>query len=328
MREYTRFFDEEDGAVVALGVLPFFHIYGMTCIQFMTLAHGGTVVTMPKFDMESFLGMIERYKVTWVPVVPPIVLGLAKHPAVGKFDISSLKIVSSGAAPLGEALAKEAEKRAQFQISQGYGMTEASPTTHMMPTRIPNFKVGSAGWVIPNTEVMVVDPVTQKPLGVGQSGELWIRGPQVMKGYWNQPQATAESITKDGWYRTGDLGYVDEDGYFFIVDRMKELIKYKGMQVAPAELEGLLLTHPAVADAAVIPSPDEEAGEVPKAFVVLKPGQQAGAEDIMAFVAGKVAPHKRIRLVEFAAEVPKSASGKILRRVLIDRERAKRAPNA
>jgi len=168
---------------------------------------------------------------------------------------------------------------------------------------------------------MIVDPVTLQPLGVNQPGELWIRGPQIMKGYLNQPDATAESITPEGWYRTGDIGHVDAEGYFFIVDRLKELIKYKGMQVAPAELEALVLTHPAVADAAVIPSPDEEAGEVPKAFVVLKPGQQVTAQALMDFVAAHVAPHKRIRRVEFITQVPKSAAGKILRRILVQQER-------
>lgn len=325
MREYVELFDEQAGPTVALGLLPFFHIYGMVVLQLLPLVHGATIVTMPKFDMEGFLGLIEKYRVTWAPVVPPIVLGLAKHPAVDKFDLSSLRVIASGAAPLGEGLALEATKRVGCKITQGYGMTEASPVTHMMPSRLPGYKVGSAGWVVPNTEVMVVDPVTQKPLGVGQSGEFWIRGPQIMKGYLNQPQATAAAITPDGWYRTGDIGYVDPDGYFFLLDRLKELIKYKGMQVAPAELEALVLTHPAVADAAVIPIPDEEAGEIPKAFVVLKPGQQVAAEDIMNFVSGKVAPYKRIRRLEFTSEIPKSAAGKILRRVLIDQERMKRA---
>jgi acyl-CoA synthetase (AMP-forming)/AMP-acid ligase II len=308
-----------------LGVLPFFHIYGMVVIQLLVLSQGATLITMPKFDMEEFLGIVQKYKITVAPLVPPIVLGLAKHPAVDKYDLSSLRTIFCGAAPLGEGVAMEAAKRVGCRVVQGYGMTEASPVTHLTPSRLPNYKVASAGWVAPNTEVMVVDPVTNKPLGVGQPGELWIRGPQIMKGYLNQPQATADSITPEGWYRTGDIGHVDAEGYFFVVDRLKELIKYKGMQVAPAELEALVLTHPAVADVAVIPSPDEEAGEVPKAFVVLKAGQQATAEDLMAFVAGKVAPHKRIRLLDFVSQIPKSASGKILRRVLVDQERKRRA---
>lgn len=310
---------------ISLGVLPFFHIYGMVVIQLLVLAQGATLITMPKFDMEEFLGIVQKYKITVAPLVPPIVLGLAKHPAVAKYDLSSLHTIFCGAAPLGEGVAMEAAKRVGCKVCQGYGMTEASPVTHLTPSKLPNYKVASSGWVVPNTEVMVVDPVTQKPLGVGQPGELWIRGPQIMKGYLNQPKATAESITPEGWYRTGDIGQVDQDGYFFVVDRLKELIKYKGMQVAPAELEALVLTHPAVADVAVIPSPDEEAGEVPKAFIVLKPGQQATAEDIMSFVAGKVAPHKRIRRLDFVPQIPKSASGKILRRMLVDQERKAKA---
>jgi acyl-CoA synthetase (AMP-forming)/AMP-acid ligase II len=310
---------------VTLAVLPFFHIYGMVVILLFVLAEGGTLITMPRFDMEEFLATVQKYKITVAPLVPPIVVGLAKHPAVDKYDLSSLRGIFCGAAPLGEAVATEASRRIGCRIAQGYGMTEASPVTHLSPSRKPDFKVASCGWVAPNTEVMVVDPVTQKPLGVGQPGELWIRGPQIMKGYLGRPEDTAASITPEGWYRTGDIGHVDSEGYFYVVDRIKELIKYKGMQVAPAELEALVLTHPAVADAAVIPSPDEEAGEVPKAFIVLKPGQQATAQDLMSFVAGKVAPHKRIRLLEFIAQIPKSASGKILRRVLVDQERKSRA---
>ena len=310
---------------VSIAVLPFFHIYGMVVVQMYVLAVGGTLVTMPRFDMEEFLGAIQKYKITLAPLVPPIVLGLAKHPLVDKYDLSSLRIIFCGAAPLGEAVAKEAAARVHCKVVQGYGMTEASPVTHLSPSGLPNFKVASSGWVVPNTEVMVVDPVSLQPLGIDQEGELWIRGPQIMNGYLNQPQATRDSITPDGWYRTGDIGSADSEGYFYIVDRLKELIKYKGMQVAPAELEALVLTHPAVADAAVIPSPDEEAGELPKAFIVLKVGQQVSAEAIMDFVAGRVAPHKRIRRLEFIAQIPKSASGKILRRMLVDQERKARA---
>jgi acyl-CoA synthetase (AMP-forming)/AMP-acid ligase II len=310
---------------VSIAVLPFFHIYGMVVVQLFVLSQGASLVTLPKFDMEEFLATVQKYKVTIAPLVPPIVLGLAKHPIVDKYNVSSLRLIFCGAAPLGEGVSLEASKRVGCKVSQGYGMTEASPVTHLSPCKKPDFKRASSGWVVPNTEVQVMDPVMLKPLGVGESGELWIRGPQIMKGYLNRPDATADSITKEGWYRTGDIGYADEQGYFFIVDRLKELIKYKGMQVAPAELEALVLTHPAVADVAVIPSPDEEAGEVPKAFIVLKAGQQATAETLMEFVAGKVAPHKRIRRLEFIQQIPKSASGKILRRVLVQQERQSRA---
>jgi acyl-CoA synthetase (AMP-forming)/AMP-acid ligase II len=315
-------FKEND---VSIAVLPFFHIYGMVVVQMYVLAVGGTLVTMPRFDMEEFLATIQKYKVTLAPLVPPIVLGLAKHPLVNKYDLSSLRLIFCGAAPLGEEVAREAAARVHCRVVQGYGMTEASPVTHLSPSALPDFKLAASGWAVPNTEVMIVDTATLQPLGVGQEGELWIRGPQIMKGYLNQPKATRDSITPEGWYRTGDIGSVDAGGYFYIVDRLKELIKYKGLQVAPAELEALVLTHPAVADAAVIPSPDEEAGEVPKAFIVLRSGQQASADEIMGFVSAKVAPHKRVRRLEFIAQIPKSASGKILRRVLVEQERKARA---
>jgi acyl-CoA synthetase (AMP-forming)/AMP-acid ligase II len=273
----------------------------------------------------EFLTFVQKYRVTVLPLVPPIVLGLVRHPAVAQFDLSSVRLVFSGAAPLGEDLARALGDKLGCPVVQGYGMTEASPVTHLSPTRNAPLKPGSAGKIVPSTEVKIVEVESGRDaeLPVGKEGELWIRGPQIMKGYLNRPQETADSIDRDGWYHTGDVGYVDEDGYFFIVDRTKELIKYKGMQVAPAELEALLLTHPAILDAAVVRRADEEAGEVPKAYVVRKPdeaSQAATGEAIMGWVAQRVAPHKRIRHLEFIDQVPKSASGKILRRVLIDRD--------
>jgi acyl-CoA synthetase (AMP-forming)/AMP-acid ligase II len=252
------------------------------------------------------------------------VLGLVKHPAVAQFDLSSVRLVFSGAAPLGEDVQRELSKKLGCPVVQGYGMTEASPVTHLSPTRNAPIKPGSCGCVVPNTEVKIADIVTGHELSQHQEGELLIRGPQIMKGYLNRPDETAACLDADGWYHTGDVGYVDEDGYFFIVDRTKELIKYKGLQVAPAELEALLVTHPAVLDVAVVRKADEEAGEVPKAYVVLKPddGSRATTADvIMQWVAARVAPHKRIRHLEFIDQIPKSASGKILRRVLIDQEK-------
>jgi 4-coumarate--CoA ligase len=203
---------------------------------------------------------------------------------------------------------------------QGYGLTETSPVSHATPPGA--YKPGSVGLLIPCTECRVVDPATGTDVGVGKDGEIWIRGPQVMAGYLNNPEATGITIDAEGWLHTGDIGHVDDDGHWYIVDRLKELIKYKGFQVPPAELEALLLTHPAVADAAVIPVADEEAGEVPKAFVVLKPGGDVPAEELQEFVADHVASYKQIRYVEFLDAIPKSASGKILRRVLRDREAA------
>jgi acyl-CoA synthetase (AMP-forming)/AMP-acid ligase II len=308
---------------VVMAVLPFFHIYGMVVVMMLGLAQGATVVSMPRFDLMEFLGLIQKHRVTILPIVPPIVLGLVKHPAVAQFDLSSVRLVFSGAAPLGEDIARALSRKLGCPVVQGYGMTEASPVTHLSPTRDAPVKPGSIGKVVPGTEVKMVDVGTGAEVGKRQEGELLIRGPQVMKGYLNRPQDTAASIDREGWYHTGDVGYVDDEDWFYIVDRTKELIKYKGLQVAPAELEALLLTHPAVLDAAVVRTADEEAGEVPKAYIVLKPdATPVGAEALMAWVAERVAPHKRIRHVEFTDQIPKSASGKILRRVLIDRERA------
>ena len=308
---------EED---VIIGVLPFFHIYGMTVIMNIAIHLGATIVTMPRFDLEEFLTLLQNHKVTRAYLVPPIILGLAKHPVVDKYDLDSLEVIMSGAAPLSGDLAQAASERLGAVVMQGYGLTETSPVTHMIPDEPGSDRPGSIGFLLPNTEAKFVDVESQEELGAGHTGELWIRGPQVMKGYLNNVEATRHTIDDDGWLHTGDIGYVDQDGYFFLVDRLKELIKYKGFQVPPAELEAVLLSHPAIADAAVIPVPDEEAGEIPKAYVVLD--ESISEDDIMTFVAEKVAPHKKIRLVEVTDEIPKSASGKILRRVLIERERA------
>jgi acyl-CoA synthetase (AMP-forming)/AMP-acid ligase II len=306
----------EGDAVLAF--LPFFHIYGMQVLMNGALCQGAKVVTMPRFDLEQFLTLCQEHHVNRAFVAPPIVLALAKHPLVDKYNLSDLKQVFSGAAPLGAELALEAGARLGCEVVQGYGMTELSPVSHS--TLTGQFKPGTIGVLTPSTEARIVDPESGNDQGVGEGGEIWVRGPQVMPGYLNNPEATAGTIDSDGWLHTGDVGHVDEDGHFTIVDRLKELIKYKGFQVPPAELEALLVTHPDVADAAVIGIPDEEAGELPKAFITLREGATATAEDIQAFVADNVAHYKRVRLVEFIPEIPKSASGKILRRFLRDGE--------
>ncbi len=304
-------------------VLPLFHIYGLVVVLNMGLYTGSTIVMMPRFELESFLKATQDYEVTLAHLVPPIVLALSKHPVVDNYRLPKLRTIFSGAAPLGEELTKACMERLGCSVRQGYGMTETSPVTHSSPAPPKTIKFGSVGVPAPNTECKIVDLDTGEALGRGQRGEVCVRGPQVMKGYLNNPEATAQTIDADGWLHTGDIGYVDEDGHFFIVDRAKELIKYKGLQVAPAELEAILVTHPCVADAAVIPYPDEEAGEVPKAIVVLR--QPSEPEAILEFVAERVAPYKKIRYVEFVDTIPKSPSGKILRRVLVDMERAKTA---
>jgi acyl-CoA synthetase (AMP-forming)/AMP-acid ligase II len=304
-----------------IAILPFFHIYGMVVLMSYGLYKGTTLVTMPRFDLEQFLQLMQDYKITRAYLVPPIVLALAKHPLVDKYDLSNLKVVLSGAAPLSAEVSQACADRLNCVICQGYGMTEMSPVTHMDSEDPAKIKMGAIGFLLPNTTAKIIDTKSGAELGQGEEGEILMNGPQKMKGYLNNPDATVASIDEEGWYHTGDVGYVDEDGYFHTVDRVKELIKYKGMQVAPAELEAVLLTNPAIIDAAVIPSPDEEAGEIPKAFIVTK--DDVTEEEVMAYVAEKVAPHKKIRLVEFIDQIPKSASGKILRRVLVDRERGK-----
>jgi acyl-CoA synthetase (AMP-forming)/AMP-acid ligase II len=302
-----------------LGVLPFFHIYGLVVIMNLGLHTGATVVTMARFDLEQCLEAMARYRVTFANVVPPIVLALAKNPLVEKHDLRHLRSLFSGAAPLSSSVAELVTARLGCEVAQGYGLTETSPVTHAARAGSARLKSSGIGPPVPNTEAKVVDLVTGKALGPHQEGEICVRGPQVMKGYLNRPEATAEMIDADGWVHTGDIGYADPDGCFSVVDRVKELIKYKGMQVAPAELEAMLLTHPAVADAAVVPLPDEEAGQIPKAFVVLK--GEATPEQLMGYVGERVAPHKKLRSLEVTDQIPKSPSGKILRRVLRERAR-------
>ena len=304
-------------------VLPLFHIYGLVVVLNMGLYTGATIVTMPRFELETFLKTAQDYEVSLAHLVPPIVLALSKHPVVDNYRLPKLRTIFSGAAPLGEELTRACMERLGCSVRQGYGMTETSPVTHSSPAPPHIIKFGSVGVPAPNTECKIVDLETGEALGRGQRGEVCVRGPQIMKGYLNKPEATASTIDEEGWLHTGDIGYADEDGHFFIVDRAKELIKYKGLQVAPAELEAVLVTHPCVADAAVIPCPDEEAGEVPKAIVVLR--QASEPEAIMEFVAERVAPHKRIRYLEVVDAIPKSPSGKILRRVLVESDRAKSA---
>ena len=297
-------------------MLPFFHIYGMQVLMNTGLRAGTTIITMPRFDLEEFLRLHQEYGVTRSFVAPPIVVALAKHPIVDNYDLSKLEQVFSGAAPLSAELSLEAGARLGCDIVQGFGMTELSPVSHLTPPGM--FKPGSCGVTAPNTQSRIIDPETGADLGVDASGELLVRGPQVMIGYLNNPEATESTIDADGWLRTGDIGYIDSDGHLFIVDRLKELIKYNGFQVPPAELEALLLTHPAVADAAVVGRPDEAAGEIPVAYVVLRQEGMASGQEIQDFVAGQVAHYKQIREVIFIDAIPKSASGKILRRLLRD----------
>jgi acyl-CoA synthetase (AMP-forming)/AMP-acid ligase II len=303
-----------------IAVLPFFHIYGLVLLMIVSLWRRRTLVVMPRFELEPFLEAIARHRVELAPLVPPIMVALAKHPAVDRYDLSSLKLAMCGAAPLGADVEEAVAKRLGIVIGQGYGMTEVCGASHLSELRPGAVRRGAVGTLVPHMEARIVDPATGRDRGPNERGELWLRGPNVMAGYLDDPDSTAACLDGDRWLRTGDIAYVDDQGYFYIVDRLKELIKYKGHQVAPADLEAILLTHPSIADAAVIPSPDDEAGEVPKAFVVLK--SPLTADEVIAFVAGKVAPMEKVRRVEFVEAIPKSPSGKILRRMLVERERA------
>lgn len=304
-----------------LAVLPFFHIYGMTVLLNFALLQRAGLVTMPKFDLVEFLRIIQEHRTTWVFVAPPIAVALAKHPIVDQYDLSAIKVIFSGAAPLDGALAEAVEKRLDCEVVQGYGMTETSPAVNLIPAERPEIDKSSIGPLVPNTDARLVDPETGTDVevpesGASEPGELWVRGPQVMVGYLNRPEATAEMLDADGWLRTGDMATVTADGIFRIVDRLKELIKYKGYQVAPAILEAVLLEHPQIADAAVIGANDEDGQEVPKAFVVRQADADLSADDVMAFVASRVAPHEKVRQVEFIDVIPKSSAGKILRKDL------------
>ncbi|MFE9423808.1 AMP-binding protein [Kitasatospora sp. NPDC006697] len=301
-----------------LAVLPFFHIYALTMLMHRPLRAGGVVVVLPRFDLEQFLTAIQKHRIEGLLVAPPIVLALAKHPVVDRFDLSSLRYVLSAAAPLDADLAAACAARlGQPHIQQGYGLTELSPACAVDLLTDPQPSAGSVGVLIASTELRVITTDgSAAELGTGETGEILIRGPQVMKGYLGRPSDTDAMVDAEGWLHTGDIGFLDDRGYLHIVDRVKELIKYKGYQVAPAELEALLLGHPGIADAAVIGATDAEGTERPKAFVVRAPGAGLDAEAVMAYVAERVAPYKKVREVVFLDAVPKSAAGKILRREL------------
>ncbi|MBT2597408.1 AMP-binding protein [Arthrobacter sp. ISL-72] len=307
-----------------LALLPFFHIYGLTVLLNIALRERACLVTMPRFDLAEFLRIIQDHKCTYLFIAPPVAVALAKHPLVAEYDLSSVHTTLSGAAPLDGQLGAALAQRLRCRVLQGYGMTEMSPVSHLIPVDATDVPVSSVGFTVPNMECRLVDTETGEDIdlpadGSSAPGHLLCRGPNVMLGYLNRPQETAATIDPAGFLHTGDVATVRSDGVVTIVDRLKELIKYKGYQIAPAELEALLLTHPGIADAAVVGTPDADRQEVPMAFVVRQPGGQGEALDeagVIEFVAAKVAPFKKIRRVEFVDAVPKSPSGKILRRLL------------
>ncbi|OQR85179.1 4-coumarate-CoA ligase [Achlya hypogyna] len=297
----------------AIMVLPYFHIYA-TFMMNWAMLQGSAQVILPKFDPETFLHCLERYKVEKAHLVPPLVAFLAKHPLVDKYDLSATKHVISGAAPMGEELEQQLEARLGMKIKQGFGMTELSPVGALPLDG--HAKAGSVGPLLPNTELRIVCPVENKDCDIDTPGELWYRGPQTMLGYLNNEEATKATLTEDGWVKTGDIGLIDKDGHIFVVDRLKELIKYKGHQIAPAELEDVIMSHPKVVDVGCIRGRDDAGEEIPRACVVVKPNEELTAAELIEYVSERVAPFKRVREVVFVPAIPKSPSGKIIRRLL------------
>lgn len=311
------YFHKDD---VILCVLPLFHIYSLNSVFLCGLRVGAAILIMQKFEIVKLLELVEKFKVSIAPFVPPIVLAIAKSPEVNKYDLSSIRTVMSGAAPMGKELEDAVRaKLPNAKLGQGYGMTEAGPLLSMClafakePFEV---KSGACGTVVRNAEMKIVDPETGASLPRNQAGEICIRGSQIMKGYVNDPEATKRTIDNEGWLHSGDIGYIDDDDELFIVDRLKELIKYKGFQVAPAELEAMLIAHPNISDAAVVPLKDEAAGEVPVAFVVKSNGSKISEEDIKQYISRQVVFYKRINRVFFTDTIPKAPSGKILRKDL------------
>jgi long-chain acyl-CoA synthetase len=301
--------------------LPFYHIYGIMLAN-GAIYSGATQVIMEAFDLEQSLSLVQRYRVTLYFAVPPILIALDNYPHLSTYDLSSLRYIMVGAAPMAPEVAQRLQDATRVRLLQGYGLTEASPITHLNPVDQGQIKLHSVGLAVSNQEQKIVDLETgERELGVDEVGELVVKGPHVMQGYWKSPEETSRTL-REGWLYTGDI-----EGYVYIVDRKKEMIKYKGFSVAPAEVEAVLFQHQAVADCAVIGKADPEAGEIPKALVLLRPGEQVSPEDLIEFVGSRIAGYKKIREVEFVASIPKTASGKILRRVLIEAERNSTTPS-
>ncbi|XP_030442995.1 probable CoA ligase CCL5 [Syzygium oleosum] len=316
----NRFNLDEEGEHRFLCTVPMFHIYGLAAFATGLLASGSTIVVLSKFDMHEMLASIAKYRATYLPLVPPILVAMVNNADQirARHDLSSLHSVLSGGAPLSrEVIEGFAERYPAVRILQGYGLTESAGVGASTDSLEESRRYGTAGLLSPSMEARIVDPESGEAGGVNRTGELWLRGPTIMKGYFSNAEATASTLDSEGWLRTGDVCYFDEDGFIFVVDRLKELIKYKGYQVPPAELEALLLMHPDIADAAVIPFPDKEVGQFPMAYVVRQAGREISETAVMDFVARQVAPYKKIRRVAFIASIPKNPSGKILRKDLI-----------
>ena len=310
-----------DGSETALCVTPFFHVYGMTVGMSLAIYLGATLLLLPRFQTLDVLKAIQKHRPTQFPGVPTMYIAINNHPQVQKYNLRSIRACISGAAPLPVDVAEKFEALTGGHLVEGYGLTEAAPVTHCNPL-FGRRKVGSIGLPYPDVEARVVDPTTHEPLPVGEVGELAVRGPQVMRGYWNRPEETAQ-VLADGWLFTGDIARMDEDGYFYIVDRKKDIIIAGGFNIYPREVEEVLYEHPKVQEAVVVGIPDPYRGETVKAYIVLKPGTRATAEEIMAFCRVRLARFKAPHAVEFRDSLPKSLVGKHLRRVLREEEAAR-----
>ncbi|XP_065876601.1 4-coumarate--CoA ligase-like 9 [Euphorbia lathyris] len=309
---------ERKSPAVSYCAVPFFHVYGL-CYFLRALAMGETVVLMARFDMKIMLRAIEELRITHMALAPPVVVAMVKDPKlIQGYDLSSLQVVGCGGAPLRKSIIQQFRQRfPDVILGQAYGLTESTARVFGTLSLSESQVIGATGKLMPNCQAKIVDPKTGLPLPPGSPGELWIRGPSIMKGYVDDEEATAAALNTEGWLRTGDLCYIDNEGYLFFMDRIKELIKYKGYQVAPAELEHLLHSHPDIVEAAVIPYPDEESGQVPVAFVVRQNGSAIDESQIKNFIAPQVAPYKRIRRVIFIDSLPRNAGGKLLRKELV-----------
>ncbi|XP_027937605.1 4-coumarate--CoA ligase-like 5 [Vigna unguiculata] len=308
---------------IFLAFIPMFHIYGFVFFGLGLLCVGITTVLMQKFDFQDMLDAIQKHKVSNVPAVPPVILALVKYSSKARCDLSTLRRLGTGAAPLSKEVAQEFRKMFPWiELRQGYGLTESSGgATFFVSDKDAKAHPDSCGRLIPTFSAKVIDTETGKPLPPNKEGELWLKSPTIMKGYLGNLEATSATIDSEGWLRTGDLSYIDDNGFVHIVERIKELIKHNGYQVAPAELESVLLSHPLIADAAVIPLEDEETGQIPMAYVVRAAGSELSEDQIIQFVAGQVAPYKKVRKVSFIDTIPKSAAGKILRKDLVSQSK-------
>jgi len=320
----------EPGKEKVMGAIPFFHVYGMTVCMLLGLKLGAEIFVVPNpRDLPAVMDMIQREKCTLFPGVPAMYIGIINHKDVSKYDLRSIKACISGAAPLPAEVQRRFEELTGGRLREGYGLTEAAPVTHANPIWGQS-KPGSIGVPFPDVEARIVslEPDANgkfRTLGIGEEGELAVRGPQVMVGYWNREDETRKVKDDEGWLYTGDIAKMDEDGYFYIVDRKKDLIIASGFNIVPREVEEVLFEHPKVQEAVVAGVPDPKRGETVKAYIVLKPGETATAEEIIAHCRQHLAPYKVPTLVEFRSELPKSMVGKFLRRVLVEEEKAKLA---